>query len=152
MDRPDPAELSFDPTGRRHLLILDAAVAAPDDVALASVERWQLGMSHPTPDDLDEALAARLATARIGERLYLKGGQALLARLATLARAAGMLPEEIRQQVVEGHSRRVVCAACRRIQIAPVEAATVACACGLRLSVRRQLSPRLGACLGVPCP
>ncbi|MBS7540334.1 dimethylamine monooxygenase subunit DmmA family protein [Ancylobacter lacus] len=151
MDRADTAAPGLDPDGRRHLVILDEHVATPGAAGVADVCTWRLGETHASLDDLATALTRRLAVARIGERLYLSGGHAFLAQLTAAALAAGMLADEIRQHPVEGRLRRVVCAACRSTALVPADAAHINCACGARLAVRRQLSPRLGACLGVPC-
>lgn len=97
---------------------------------------------------LHHALSQRLAQARCGLRLELRGDEAFIWPLHAVARHAGLQDDEIVLSHVQG-SRLVFCVHCARYQPASPEDSLVCGHCGVHLEVRRHFSQRLGAYLGV---
>lgn len=149
------APLAVDPAGTAHLAVLDTGMAL-DDPAFANAEIWQVGRSHPAPDDLIKALRERLGTASVGLRLYALGSEAFLWSVMAAARAAGLGPDEVLLARGGVPARRIRCVHCHHIGIASIEGregASISCdGCGRHLILRPHFSPRLGAYLGVAEP
>ncbi len=98
---------------------------------------------------LGEALATLLSEARVGVHLELHGDEAFIWSLRGVARAAGLLGDEITLQCSESGRRMLFCVHCASLQPGTCADLQPCSHCGVMLEVRRHFSERLGAYLGV---
>lgn len=98
---------------------------------------------------LGEALATLLSEARVGMHLELHGDEAFIWSLRGVARAAGLLGDEITLQCSERGRRMLFCVHCASLQPGTSADLQPCSQCGVMLEVRRHFSERLGAYLGV---
>jgi hypothetical protein len=145
---------SLDPAGRAFLLV------QVGDAAAHVVERWTAeAREHGRPtrrwvfaegDGFAAAVLARLLDGmHVGDRVLVAGPEADVLALVALARAAGVLPEEITGFAVARGPLPVFCAHCEittRLPVGP--GAEVDCpGCGLRLEVHEHASGHRGSYL-----
>lgn len=162
--RPLYSNFKLDVTGRAHLIVtnfLEPPIALEDSldgITLWTVQTIAPGVPAPaTPSrrpfrattELLPQLAARLAQATIGLRLYAIGSESFIWDAYNIATAAGLAPAEIFLHQAGPLVRRVYCTHCRTMQeditlnIAPCPG------CGAHLFVRDHFSRRLAAYMGV---
>lgn len=171
--RPIYDKLVLDPAGARHLLLTDRPEppedAFVDGIApMAALEVWGIAANSRViagPAELDDAPAStrlfrsrtqmldrldvRLASERMGLRLYAIGTEDFVWDVRNLGARYGMGPHEVRVAHHGSLRRRVVCVHCRSV-MEGVTTSIVDCAgCGARLFVRDHFSRRLGGFQGV---
>lgn len=133
--------LSWDATGRRHLVV----AADPVDTLLASLGPCP----GPWRQVVPEALAAALEAETMGLRLYLVGDERMLWQATGTAYAAGLGDDVIRRHRTGTLARPVWCVHCRTMH-GGVRTNLVRCdGCGRTLFVRDHFSRHLGAYMGV---
>ena len=165
--RPVYETLRFDRSGLRHLLV----VSSPDHAFpldrqdAETVEVWfvhekarEAVTSVPVPDvrrsfrsprHLLDRLSHRLASERMGFRLYARGTEDFLWDVYGLAQRAGMNKQEVFLCHAGSRLRRVLCTHCRTFNDG-VTTTIVRCGgCGAHLFVRDHFSRRLSAFMGV---
>ncbi|MCW2295110.1 hypothetical protein M2262_005160 [Pseudomonas sp. BIGb0408] len=150
-----PRYPSSDPTQRVTLQLLVTQDAGQQRQAqlLARIDASELcHLALPQYADeaaLGEALGTLLSEARVGVHLELHGDEAFIWSLRGVARAAGLLAEEITLHCSESGRRMLFCVHCASLQVG-TSADLQACShCAVLLEVRRHFSERLGAYLGV---
>ncbi|MBK3406123.1 hypothetical protein H0176_26130 [Methylorubrum populi] len=165
--RPIYERLHIDPSGLRHLLVVDspsypseALSAEADGLEIWSVapresegvigafasekERRFRSVSH-----LLERLVHRLEHERMGLRLYAAGQEGFLWDVFGIAQHAGMGKQEVFLTQFGSKARRVHCVHCRTFNEG-VTTTIVRCdGCGAHLFVRDHFSRRLSAFMGV---
>lgn len=171
--RPVYGPLTRDPSGRRHLLLIeDSAVLVPGAAAAAHAylsgfeERWSIvGNSRALPGNaavpmagdhayrslshLLIALRHRLARETMGLRLYALGREPFIWDVYGIASRAGLSRGEMHFAHHGDWSRRVFCVHCRTMT-SGVQTNLVACSgCGATLFVRDHFSRHLAAYMGV---
>jgi len=157
--RPTYQPLKPDPTGRRHLLVIEGPPAAPGDregfdetwvAAPGSPVSAAVAMrAFPTVQALHEALEARLSGETMGFRLYAEGSEAFVWDVFRRAQDAGMGRAEVFLRHVGAPVRRVYCVHCGTLNEG-VAVNLVECqGCRASLGVRDHFSRRLSAFLGV---
>ncbi|MFC5729731.1 MULTISPECIES: dimethylamine monooxygenase subunit DmmA family protein [Nocardioides] len=151
-DTPEPV----DPTGASYLVL--ALGGTPETARVA--RRW-VGVAESmaattlgvldgidTPADR-EILDRLLATARTGVRLMIVGGQYDVLLTLSAARAAGLVPAELRSFVTSTAELPVYCAHCRdthRVEGAPGDEVTCK-GCARVLQIHHHLAGALGSFL-----
>jgi len=157
--------LQWDPSGLRHILLVEAAHAGQisrllDDLPSAlsvivvgrSPEGAELDLRVSVPcavaSDLEaglDVLSAELERASMGCRLYLLGNEHLVWEASRRAAKAGLGEAEIQRERAGAPARPMFCVHCRTTT--PDVTATVApCSgCGRTLFVRDHFSRQLGA-------
>ena len=166
---PVYAPIALDRTGRRHLLLADAAEAlvgglAAETRAEAFDERWIIAghsLAIPSPDEgaadhafrsqthLLDALKRRLSEETMGLRLYAVGREPFLWSVWGVAQGFGMGDQEVRLCASPAGPRRVYCNHCRTINEAVTTNIVVCAGCRAHLFVRDHFSRRLNAYAGV---
>ena len=150
--RPVYAELAPDPTARAHLLLCERP-----ELAVPWAENWAVVLAggagacraFPSAARMMAALRERLATERVGLRLYARGTEAFVWDVAALGTEAGLGAGEIVLAHAGSLRRRVQCAHCKTM-IEAVETREVVCpGCAATLFVRDHFSRRLRAFQGV---
>lgn len=162
---PRDSGLTLDPSARLHLV---AASPAGEEVT-ALVAAWraagtgELVLLHvgaapadapagaellPGEDAVRARLAALLAAARVGLRVYVAGGDGFVRATSATALAAGLLPDEILTAVTASAARRVWCSHCRAVTEGVTTTTTPCSGCGRTLDVYHHFSRRRGAYLG----
>ena len=162
--RPLYSNFKLDVTGRAHLIVTNLPEPpitledSLDGITLWTVQTIAPGVPAPaTPSrrpfravsELLPQLAARLAQATIGLRLYAIGAESFIWDAYNIATNAGLAPAEIFLHQAGPPTRRVYCTHCRTMQdditlnIAPCPG------CGAHLFVRDHFSRRLAAYMGV---
>lgn len=151
------------PASRRMLVIQDATLKEAADLHEQLCETGQLlgllslrgeaawlnerhGCNNP--QRFEAKLSGLLGSAPAGTHLYVCGDESFLWRVSELARAAGLLEEEI-ELVKAGERRELYCVHCATRQSIGAEAETTCSGCSVRLMVRDHFSRRLGAYMGV---
>lgn len=158
--------LAFDPDGRRHLFVREnPAHAVPDGDVPEAFEVWTVRHSSlvkaepQTGDvqmrsatDLLERLALRLASEKVGLRLYAAGRPTFLARVAAVADEAGLCEGEILLGQPVGSERRVFCVHCDTLHDGVTGDSLTCQGCATELFIRDHYSRALGAYMGVGEP
>lgn len=164
--RPLYHRLEADVLGRRHLLILQA----PDAAALRDLQArfaavwhaltlWHCGgtpgaaaasvRAFDAPAPMLDALAAQLAAAQMGQRVYAAGSEPFLWSIARACARFDLHPPALQLEHRGSACRRVYCVHCKTL-FEDVTSNPADCpGCGLTLSVRDHFSRRLGAFMGV---
>ncbi len=158
--RPLYQPLRIDVTGRRHLIVSEAAPVDeiwPDSESWG-VERRAPGIPSPaaasrrafrSAAELLLCLADRLPREAVGLRLYAVGTEAFLWDVHTLAAAHGLGDDEVFLVQAGSLQRRVYCVHCKTM-IEDVTVSIVPCpGCAAHLFVRDHFSRRLAAFMGV---
>lgn len=165
--RPIYDPLRIDPSGLRHLLVVDAPSYPVEPLAAeaAELEVWtvvprdcesvigafaQKGRRNfRSSQHLLERLVRRLANERMGLRLYAAGREGFLWDVFGAAQRAGMGKQEVFLSHQGSKARRVLCVHCRTFNDG-VSTTIVRCGgCGAHLFVRDHFSRRLSAVMGV---
>jgi predicted RNA-binding Zn-ribbon protein involved in translation (DUF1610 family) len=162
--RPIYAPFRLDGSGRTHLIVtnLDALPFEIDeglgDILLWTVKTSAPGVPAPACDNVRPfravaemlpQLAAKLARATVGLRLYAVGSEAFIWDAHNVATAAGLDGAEIFLHQAGPLLRRVYCTHCRTM-IEDVAVNIIPCpGCGAHLFVRDHFSRRLAAFMGV---
>jgi predicted RNA-binding Zn-ribbon protein involved in translation (DUF1610 family) len=175
--RPVYPGLQVDPHARQHLFVLEGAgmealigqlpaltpqVLARADVlyvahgmqpAPVAARLRELGLRDfwqtPTIPTLLPRLAATLAIARMGLRLYVAGTEGFIGQVLQVAMSAGIDPASVGTEHRGSLVRRVQCVHCKGISEAVRESPFRCTHCGLMLLVRDHFSRRLAAFQGV---
>lgn len=167
--RPSYAPLATDPTGLRHLLVIEGerppADAFTPDMSLSDFDEvWTIeGHSSAIPSHLAGvcthgfraakhlliALDRRLRHERMGFRLYAVGTEYFLWDVAAVAEAAGLGREEYMLFATGSRARRVFCVHCRTITEGITTNVARCAGCGAHLFVRDHFSRRMNAFMGV---
>ncbi len=162
--RPVYAPFRLDVTGRVHLIVTNlgeppvALEEALGDITVWSVKTIAPGVPAPATQsvrpfravaELLPQLAARLAQATVGLRLYAIGSEAFIWDAHNIAIAAGLDKSEVFTHHAGPFVRRLYCTHCRTM-IEDVAVNIIPCpACGANLFVRDHFSRRLAAFMGV---
>ncbi|SFL65359.1 dimethylamine monooxygenase subunit DmmA family protein [Methylorubrum salsuginis] len=163
--RPIYAALRRDPSGRRHLYVSAGAEPPPPALCDGPLEGWSVGPPTAegtrTPPEregerrfrsasqLKATLARRLATERMGLRLYAEGPEDFLWDVFGIAQEHGLGRQEVFLKQAGTLARRVQCVHCKTLNEG-VSTTIVRCAgCGANLFVRDHFSRRLSAFQGV---
>ena len=167
--RPVYGPVGLDATGRRHLLVTDAATVPAEgltDDFGAFPEVWTVsrdGRMAPSPFMaspagshafrsvalLFDALRQRLAHETMGFRLYAVGSETFLADVAAIGAGAGLSRSEMGLSHAGSLARRVYCVHCRTRTEGVVSNLFQCSGCGVNLFVRDHFSARLAAFQGV---
>lgn len=169
--RPIYRPVGLDPSGARHLLVVDAPAVPPEALKAdqgAFPEVWTVtrdGRQPPSPYMaagegeashafrstalLFDALRRRLARETMGFRLYAIGSETFLADVAQLGAAAGLGRAEMAMAQAGSLARRVYCVHCRSLTEGVRENIVACGGCGVSLFVRDHFSVRLAAFMGV---
>lgn len=117
---------------------------------LDAPELRHLALPHYTDHAaLSEALTTLLSVARVGVHLELHGDEAFIWSLRNVARAAGLLAEEITLHCSGSGRRMLFCVHCASLQVGTCASVQPCSHCAVLLEVRQHFSERLGAYLGV---
>nr|WP_275943722.1 dimethylamine monooxygenase subunit DmmA family protein [Gluconacetobacter tumulisoli] len=155
--------LRFDEGGRRHLFVRQAPqLSVPSGPVPTAMTTWTVGGDSrvlPDPSEheqffrsaahLLDRLAWRLATERVGLRLYAAGDDTFLSAVALTGDAAGMTGEEMYLAPPVQGGRRVICIHCSTMHDDVADEGLSCAGCGAVLSVRSHYSRRIGAYMGV---
>jgi dimethylamine monooxygenase subunit C len=168
--RPLYSSLKIDPSGRRHLLLVDSSRTPPQDALALGTEtsafdeQWRIvsnSLAIPDPDErttqhdfrseshLLIALRRRLEEERMGLRLYAIGAEPFLWNVRGLASCFGMAAEEVHLYATGSAARRVFCNHCRMITERVTTNVFDCSGCGAHLFVRDHFSRRINAFAGV---
>lgn len=165
--RPTYEQLRIDPSGLRHLLVVDAPSypIEPLMAEAAELEVWTVvprdsegvigafaqerRRNFRSPQHLLERLVHRLDNEHMGLRLYAAGREDFLWDVYGAAQRAGMGKQEVFLSHHGSKARRVLCVHCRTFNEG-VSTTIVRCdGCGAHLFVRDHFSRRLSAFMGV---
>lgn len=163
--RPTYEALRRDPTGRRHLYLCAGEGPAPDALSDGPLESWTVAPAAAEgtlrrPQDegerrfrssrqLLDTLGRRLASERMGLRLYAEGPEDFLWDVFGIAQDHGLGRSEVFLKQSGTLARRVQCVHCKTFNEG-VTTTIVRCAgCGANLFVRDHFSRRLSAFQGV---
>lgn len=159
---PRDAEAPAEPTGRSFLVVMQEQGSAPEEwhrlpssdceVLLPGVVPARTAAASPGPAidsllELERIVSDRLASARVGLRLYIAGSDAFIRRIQRPAFEMGVLPTEI-FVAVTGDEIRVWCTHCKAITEAPAFNLLECTGCGRQLLVYHHFSRRHGAYMG----
>jgi predicted RNA-binding Zn-ribbon protein involved in translation (DUF1610 family) len=162
--RPIYAPFKLDVTGKAHFIVTNLAEPPAElcegfgDIMVWSVKTAGPGIPAPATETLRPfrsvaemlpQLAAKLAQAAVGLRLYAVGSEAFIWDAFNLAIAAGLDKSEVFTHHAGPFVRRVYCTHCRSM-IEDVAVNIIPCpVCGANLFVRDHFSRRLAAFMGV---
>lgn len=163
--RPIYAALQRDSSGRRHLYISAGSGPPPEALGPDGLESWTVAptscegtLRRPGREgerrfrsarQLMETLERRLASERMGLRLYAEGPEDFLWDVYGIAQAQGLGRQEVFLKQSGSLARRVQCVHCKTFNEG-VTTTIVRCAgCGANLFVRDHFSRRLSAFQGV---
>jgi dimethylamine monooxygenase subunit C len=162
--RPVYAPFKLDASGRVHLVVTNLAEPPVEiEDALGGITVWTVKTIAPgvpaqaaenlrpfrSVAELLPQLAARLAQATVGLRLYAIGSEAFIWDAHSIAIAAGLDKSEVFTHHAGPLVRRVYCTHCRTM-IEDVAVNIIPCpSCGAQLFVRDHFSRRLAAFMGV---
>lgn len=167
--RPIYGPIGLDAGGRRHLLVVDAATVAEDQLRgdLGAIpEVWTVVRDGRHPPSkfmapggsahafrsvalLFDALKSRLARETMGFRLYAIGSETFLGDVFAIGAAAGLSASEMAFAHSGSLARRIYCVHCRTITEGVTDNVFTCTGCGASLFVRDHFSHRLSAFQGV---
>ena len=169
--RPTYAPLAPDPSGRHHLLVVEAAEvpaeALAEGVAPSAFEVWTVARRSAVPSapameeapgsvatfrsvtHLFSALEERLARETMGLRLYAAGSEPFVWDASALGASAGLSRQEMGFNHAGSWARRIFCVHCREITEGVTTSIVTCSGCGAPLFVRDHFSRRLSAFMGV---
>lgn len=163
--RPRYRRLEPDALGRQHLLILQAPDAGTVHALAARFAPLRHALScwhcEATPDGpagarffgaqapMLDALAARLATAQMGQRVYAAGTEPFLWSIAQICARFDLHAPALQLEHRGSACRRVYCVHCKALFEGVTGNPADCPGCGLVLSVRDHFSRRHGAFMGV---
>ncbi|MFG1207751.1 dimethylamine monooxygenase subunit DmmA family protein [Xanthobacter flavus] len=169
--RPTYAPLAPDPSGRHHLLVVEAAEvpaeALAEGISPSAFEVWTVARRSAVPSvpameeapgsvatfrsvtHLFSALEERLARETMGLRLYAAGAEPFLWDVWGRAQKAGLSRQETAFAEAGPKARRVYCVHCRTMSEGITTSIFTCPGCGASLFVRDHFSRRLAAFMAV---